>query len=289
MIYRYLREAWQAEVARGKGAAYDPETDRSAFGLVMSSVEMEAEHWQRNCRSLYEVENWNTAQLLDNGGALRKPRIALRVLLTTKENLVLEWMPHPDGPRDFKRWSDAWSVQEPENRILMIRGFGHLAGFATPFASGVRGLVQAVHALLERTIGALQVTFDVLLIEHLYLEYDKPLGVDRQLHHWRIRSVKDAEREEEVAKNQRWLDTTCMKLNTTPEQVLTVFAESSGVLSKTVKRLNEAGVKIGLQAAGTLLARIYHDFPELYGSITDKLPPGVTQSQAKVVPIRRNE
>jgi len=79
--------------------------------------------------SMHDWSGYDLQLLLDRGGRRpAQPRIDLTVLMTTKDNLAIEWAPsaHGDEDCDWKYWHASRPVAgRPTNELLFIRDLGH--------------------------------------------------------------------------------------------------------------------------------------------------------------------
>lgn len=189
---------------------------RNPFADVLSDLVSSMASWPSNCLHLLEPQNWRYEKLRVRADlkhvrdliGCRLPRIALRVEITSKDNLVLEWLPRklnadryerigPDGRYqldenyDFHLFSSARPIgSDPENRIVMIRGFNKLGqyekekngSYRQKFSKAESSLLEAVKSHLTDVRNALSRIFDVEVETDLRFEYsNEEKRMDRRL------------------------------------------------------------------------------------------------------------
>ena len=167
---------------------------------VLRSFLGELERWIDNTTELLNPNWWNLEELSKGfGGYLgrprfRKPRIDLDILITSKDNLAVEWSPTGWGhsaPVDFTHfggWSDGF--RSPANRLVFIRDVGALRRIRDWDAAEPYGcLLKAIRVLLRTVKSFLDQHFEVTLATDFYLiedSGDRLLGYEIcRVDHWR--------------------------------------------------------------------------------------------------------
>jgi hypothetical protein len=294
MSFTFLRAALR-ECAEEQGQHYDIKRDRSVFKTVCHDTGEALASWQYRLVEMLDHTNWRMERLKRADGTLRKPRIYLSVAMTSKGNLVLEWFPWKDDRQDFRDtdWL-FWSNDRPvgsgmtDNRIVMIHEFENFRTDSRQYTEADKWLALALRSLLGKIYTFLGRFFEVTIFNDLYLEYEDTQPIcDRRLKAIRIRSVKDAEREEEDNRRADWLRQTFEgELKIGPERLLELFKECDLKVGKLCVLMGlKHKVKIGETAMKSILGLLYRDFPLIYDSVLAVPPKGVQARKTNVVSI----
>jgi hypothetical protein len=118
----------------------------------------------------------------DNRRQLPKPRIAISIEVTTKDNLSVRWQPGHVSLRYFPIEAPEWAWQpsseyaigaRPETELMFIRGFGRLNwGFEDPNHKAIAMLlVMATTSAVNHLVKRLKYHFDVQVLNRFKLTF----------------------------------------------------------------------------------------------------------------------
>ena len=281
------------------------EERRGGFKEVVSDLAHSMAAWHEECKDLLDPSNWRYERLrsinelhsVQNLIGCRKPRIELITEITSKNNLVLEWYPRCetkersnlygqgawrlDNDYDFHLFSSNRSIGEnPENRIVMIRGIQSLGefkqgrdGWKKEFTDADRHLLEAVVAHLGDVRNALSALFDVQLTTDLYLEYSEPKNwMDRKLLDFEIRSVEEVQVQEKAKRKEAWLKNAFESLGIKPERFLAEFEKCGRTYAEAERVFKKLGIKIGKYRIRTLAKELHQKYPDLYNAHCSQAP-----------------
>lgn len=255
---------------RGK----DPLNKLDRFARTFLSLQEAADTWHENCIELISHENW----LVD------KPLAYLRVDLTSRGNLYLEWYPTEfpieDYFGDWKHWSDFRPIMEqPKNRILFIKGFARFLGCVQEDSH--KWLCRAAEDLIKTVVRFISSFIEVNLVTNLYIDQPKDFKIRDFSAHVSVQNVAERNQRIEEEKKEAWLKDTFAKLDCEPEELLRTFVECGEKYAPTGRFF-----KISAEKTKRLVERLKKEYPDIYYKVYEppyKEPP----RNATVINIKR--
>ena len=283
MIYHKIQEAIAARQTTLRVRRYDIYEDRGTFATVLGELLHSIEDWPSGALRLIDPTNWKSDRLLDEQGRLRKPRAFLSCYLTSKDNLAMEWFPerYRGGleESDFRRWSDNWyASQEPENRLVMIRSFGHLLPYrGRPCDCASQLLIEAVYEHVQNFYKYLGQIVELTILQEMYLYYKSGIRryPDGRLVEVQFRDPEDVQREANEKARVQWLKQTFKEgLRISEESFLDVFEASRRSYAGTSKMFAQQGMKLSSAQVRRLVHRLHDEHPEIYRRHCSAPPSG---------------
>ncbi len=208
-----------------------------------------------NVQRLLDINNWNLSKLVNGDGKYRKPTVYLKVDITSKDNLVLDWFPtltshiFSNGEGDFIRWSGMRPIGGlPDNRIVMIREFNNLNPRwreATSYTESEQLLIEGVNQHLKEIYRFLDDFFEVNVENDLYLTYTGEKWSDGKLTGVAIRNVRQVKCEAEKLAHEQWPNDTFEKgLGISVEAFLEAFRDAGYAYSPAHSALKQKKIKV---------------------------------------------
>jgi hypothetical protein len=251
-----------------------------------------------NLDSLIDIDNWNFSKLVGERGKYRKPRVRLVVDITSKDNLVLDWYPVPNGhysddEGDFLRWSNQWPIGGgtlPDNRIVMIREFNNLNPpwrKSETYGEPEQLLVEGVQEHLKDVYRFLGNIFEISIETDLYLTYKNEKWSDEKLTEVTVRNVKEVKREAEKQAHNEWPRKTFDEgLGISVDAFLEAFRDAEYKYTPAADLLKQKQVKISRDRVRNLIQQLYNDYPDLYDRYCSVAPQGLAaRAKGKIISI----
>lgn len=285
MIFHYLVRVWNPR--------FDQWDRRSFVSEIASHLAHYLERGPDHMHHLMDISDWNLENLRtgEKWRPYRKPRIDVRVLLTSRDGLAIEWAPRGWGEKhghqsgsDFLRFNVYREIGDghPNNRLFYLKDFGALMrpGRATSAAEGE--LIRATDGYVKALIDSLSVSFDVRIIENFEVLEGAPGGRhswERQVIGAAIYNVEERAAEARRAELDAWAKEHLLPFGLEMAVVCDAFWATERSAAKAARALS----KVASKSVTTAQARKWMDALERRLGRFERKPD---LPSARVIPLR---
>lgn len=253
---------------------------RDVFTTICEDLKASIFRWPSRIIYLVNAMNWNISRLAEDT-TLRKPHAYLRLDITQKDNLVLNWYPRMPmlidvsgipilKDTDYIWWSDRWNEGiQPMNRIMMLHDVGFIIR-RNEFPHSIKYLLQAIHKHIEFIVSTISQIIEITLMTGMYFEYERlpipkgkyPSEVETErLIKCSILNVEEISRLD----NLKYIMETFKGARLTPKDIIKLFAEVNCNYNRFDKKIKETGIKgVGEVSLRKIIDIIKNDYAELY-------------------------
>jgi hypothetical protein len=250
MIFHYLVRVWNPR--------FDQWDRRSFVSEIASHLAHYLEHGPDHLHHLMDINDWSLENLRtgEKWRPYRKPRIDVRVLLTSRDGLAIEWAPRGWDERhgnqseaDFLRINTYREIGDghPNNRLFYLKDFGALMRPDRAISPAEGELIRTTDGYVKGLIDSLSVSFDVRTIDN----FEALVRASEGRHSWEsqvigaaIFNVEERAAEARRADLDTWAKEHLLPFGLEMAVVCDVFLATERSAAKAARALTKVASKI---------------------------------------------